>query len=601
MMLKINADNLAHSNSDSRGIAGRGVAMQATRRDLSKIKCHYCNKFGHYKNDCADFKAAHHQNRRRRQRHHKQRGGHQPDQPKPGRQQQQRGRGKMWCSNHKTTTRSDSDCRTRSANRPNGNAHFAQVRPPRVPGICSSWDLSVRDESDEKPCISFLAREVQPTAKPAKARVEEEKGALPFGSVGTAATEGWRTRPWPFTPRADPQPATKPAKAQVAEEKGPRPFDPVLTAATEGWRTRPWPFTPRPEQAISFGGPVAEETSNLCYTFGMANDDGPIKKALMASSSVAVISEDSVNSNLATLMAPAKPLPGEVRESLSRGASTPSKGRASPETARPSPAPVPATARRGATMRDNRIHRPNVVTRRAAVELTGVVTRYRGVRPNKNNSDDDNNNNLAALTERFQLIRLHKLRQLGCYTNTDTLDTAHQLDAEVVPAKVPYTGTNTQPSCSGGGESDRVPETFKEAMGLPQVAYWKTVSDKEVASPEKHGAFNLVPITLVPAGHKIVGTRWVLKIEADNTYNSRLVVQGVPQIPDMSVTRDREKETITVSQKGYTEDVVQPYGMEGCNPGVGPELYLNQPEEKLLNEVEKRRYQVILEPYMYIA
>ena len=100
-MSKIYGDNLARSHSDSsRGIAGRGVAMQATGRDLSKLNCYYCNKFGHYKNDCTDFKAAHHQNRRRRQRHHKQRGGHQPDQPMPGGQQQQRGGGQMWCSYH---------------------------------------------------------------------------------------------------------------------------------------------------------------------------------------------------------------------------------------------------------------------------------------------------------------------------------------------------------------------------------------------------------------------------------------------------------------------------------------------------------------------
>ena len=60
MTSKIYADNLARSNSDSsRGIAGRGVTMQATGRDLSKINCHYCKKFGHYKND--DFKAAHQQ------------------------------------------------------------------------------------------------------------------------------------------------------------------------------------------------------------------------------------------------------------------------------------------------------------------------------------------------------------------------------------------------------------------------------------------------------------------------------------------------------------------------------------------------------------
>ena len=481
-------------------------------RDLSKISCHYCNKFGHYKNDCADFKATHDQNRRHRQRQHKQRGGHQLHQPKPGGQQQQRGGGQKWCSYHETTTHNDADCRTTPANGLNGNAHFAQVRPPSVPGICGSWDLPVRDDSDEKPCISFLAKEVQPAVKPAKARVKEEKGARPFGPVSTAATEWWRTRLWPFTPRAEPQLATKLAKARVEEEKRARPFGPVSTAAMEGWRTRPWPFAPRAEQAISFGGPLAEEKSNLCYTFEMANDEEPVEKSLMASSSVAVTSEDSVNSNLATLMAPAESLPGEVREPLSGGPSTPLSGgastpsgvRASPVTARPSPAPVPATARTGAAIRHNRIHRPNVVTRRAAAELTGTVTRYRGVRPKKNNNDDDsninnnnhealaecfqpstlhklrqpglynntdtpddkniNNNNHAALAERFQPGALHKLRQLFRYTNTDTPNTAHQLDAEAVSGNVAYTRTNTQMSCSGGGESDRVPSIFKKGM-----------------------------------------------------------------------------------------------------------------------------------------
>ena len=230
-------------------------------------------------------------------------------------------RGEMWCSFHKTTTHNNANCRATPANGLDGNAHFAQVRPPSVPGICSSWVVPVRDDPDEKPCISFLARGVQPSAKPAKARVEE-KGARPCGPVLTAATERWRTRPWPFTPRAEPQPVTKPAKARV-EAKGARPFGSVSTAATEGWRTRPWLFTPRAEQAISFGGSVAKEK------FGMANDEEPVENALMASSSVAVTSEDSANSNLATLMEPVESLPGEVRGPLSGGASTPLSGRAS--------------------------------------------------------------------------------------------------------------------------------------------------------------------------------------------------------------------------------------------------------------------------------
>ena len=45
----------------------------------------------------------------------------------------------------------------------------------------------VRD-SDEKPCISVSAREVQPVTKSTKVRLEEEKGALSFGPLPTAVT-----------------------------------------------------------------------------------------------------------------------------------------------------------------------------------------------------------------------------------------------------------------------------------------------------------------------------------------------------------------------------------------------------------------------------
>ena len=86
----------------------------------------------------------------------------------------------------------------------------------------------------------------------------------------------------------------------------------------------------------------------------------------------------------------------------------------------------------GGRYQTNRIHRSNAVTQRAAAELTGAVTRYRGVRPN-------NNNNHAALMEPFEPSTLHKLRQLGLCTSTDTPNTAHQLDAEAVAAEVAYT------------------------------------------------------------------------------------------------------------------------------------------------------------------
>ena len=216
MLSKNCSDNLPRSHSDSsRGIAGRGVAMQATERDLSKINCYYCNNFGHYKNDCTDFKAAHDQNRRRRQRHHKQRGGHQPEQPKPGGQRQQRGGGKIWCSYHKTTTHNDADCRATPANGLNGNAHFAVFRAflgsaVRGTSLCEMTPTRIPASHCWRGVYSLR---LSPAAKPAKARVEEEKGGRPFGSVLTAAAEEWRTRPWPFTSRAEPQPVTKPAEA----------------------------------------------------------------------------------------------------------------------------------------------------------------------------------------------------------------------------------------------------------------------------------------------------------------------------------------------------------------------------------------------------
>ena len=44
----------------------------------------------------------------------------------------------------------------------------------------------------------------------------------------------------------------------------------------------------------------------------------------------------------------------------------------------------------------------------------------------------------------------------------------------------------------------------------------------------------------------------------------------VSRILNMDVTRDREIGAITINQKDYTEDVVQRYGMEGCNPALIP-------------------------------
>ena len=111
MLPAIYADILARSRSDSfRGIARRVAAMQAMIHDRNDTKCHTCGRVGHLKIECPP-----HFN------HQQQNDGQQPEgreeyQNNPHRHHQRNsggGRGLVWCSNHKTTTHSDADCRAR--------------------------------------------------------------------------------------------------------------------------------------------------------------------------------------------------------------------------------------------------------------------------------------------------------------------------------------------------------------------------------------------------------------------------------------------------------------------------------------------------------
>ena len=68
-------------------------------------------------------------------------------------------------------------------------------------------------------------------------------------------------------------------------------------------------------------------------------------------------------------------------------------------------------------------------------------------------------------------------------------------------------------------------------MTLPQAARWEIASDKEIASLEVHGMYELVPITSTPNGGKVVGTRWVYKIKAEGVNKGRVVVLGWSQVP----------------------------------------------------------------------
>ena len=76
-----------------------------------------------------------------------------------------------------------------------------------------------------------------------------------------------------------------------------------------------------------------------------------------------------------------------------------------------------------------------------------------------------------------------------------------------------YAPTSLHERCLRGGENKRIPNTFKEAMRLPEAAHKKEAADKGNLSLGKHGVYELVPISLVSSSQKVVGTRWVNKIK----------------------------------------------------------------------------------------
>ena len=138
-------------------------------------------------------------------------------------------------------------------------------------------------------------------------------------------------------------------------------------------------------------------------------------------------------------------------------------------------------------------------------------------------------NDSAHLAEIATDSTLSELRRQGLYTKALLPDVVHQTKAESVVEYACAT-TNVQ-GYSVGEKMEVISNTFKEAMTLPTKTHWKAASDKEVASLKNNNVYTLVPATAGPAGHKIIGCRWVYKVKADKSYKGRVVVLGWGQVP----------------------------------------------------------------------
>ena len=157
IMVAIYANNLPRSES-SKGIAGRGAAMQAVDRERTSVLCHYCDQFRHFKRKYLLRTKRQQQQRQQPVRHHQQQQRGQHQQKPRGRRESNGGggRGRVWCSYHKTTSHNDADCRVQQ-HKAGGNAHVAAARTQRVKGVSSVYDLPEEDDESERPYISFTA------------------------------------------------------------------------------------------------------------------------------------------------------------------------------------------------------------------------------------------------------------------------------------------------------------------------------------------------------------------------------------------------------------------------------------------------------------
>lgn len=86
-----------------------------------------------------------------------------------------------------------------------------------------------------------------------------------------------------------------------------------------------------------------------------------------------------------------------------------------------------------------------------------------------------------------------------------------------------------QGSCSEGETIP--PNTFKGAVNSLQVDKWRAAAHKEIDSLKRPKVYELIPAISVPSRAKTIESGWVFKLNADDSYKVRLVVQGWGQQP----------------------------------------------------------------------
>jgi hypothetical protein len=86
-------------------------------------------------------------------------------------------------------------------------------------------------------------------------------------------------------------------------------------------------------------------------------------------------------------------------------------------------------------------------------------------------------------------------------------------------------------SNAGLDDGSGIPKTFKDVLGHKNHWGWWESMKQEFNAMETKGVWEIVPMSSMPAGRKIVGNLWVYSEESDGTLRSRTVAQGFSQVP----------------------------------------------------------------------
>ena len=107
---------------------------------------------------------------------------------------------------------------------------------------------------------------------------------------------------------------------------------------------------------------------------------------------------------------------------------------------------------------------------------------------------------------------LRELRKLAFFAKGEFPDVGH-IDGMHRFAEFAYAALNTQLHSHSPQGTVTVPENYQQAMKLPETELWKEAAQKEIKSLQDLNIYTLVPISNVPKGQNVIGSRWAFKVK----------------------------------------------------------------------------------------